>query len=320
MHDLLWDLIPWGYRLLLLLEGYRTGFLDVAFQIITDVGSEMGYIFIVTLLYWCFDKSIGQGISYIYMFTATVNSWLKHIWLIPRPGSIDLEATLQQAGIDARLAPLRESASPAFPSGHTQTAVVGWGYMAARFRRLGVWILALVMMILIGFSRLYLGVHFPQDVIAGALFGAAMLLLWLPLEPRVRAWLAERPLWQRYALAIGAPLAALPVLPISDTATPLGAIIGLGIGFVTEGETVNFSVRGPAWRRALRALAGWAIVIPTYFGLSWLFGHFDTSMGAVMELVWRVIRYGLTGFVGAWVAPWLFLRLGLAEKETACKD
>jgi len=316
MHDLLWDLIPWGYRLLLLLEKYRTGPLDVVFQIITDIGSEMGYIFIVTLLYWCFDKTIGQGISYIYMFTATVNSWLKHIWLIPRPGHIDLEAILQQASIDARLAPLREATSPAFPSGHTQTAVVGWGYIAARFRRLGVWILAVVMMILIGFSRLYLGVHYPQDVIASTLLGAAMLLLWLPLESRIRPWLVERPPWQRYALAVGVPLGALLVLPISDTATPLGAIIGLGVGFVTEGETVNFSVRGPAWQRAQRALVGLAIVLPTYFGLSVLFGHFDTSMGAVMELFWRMLRYGLTGFVGAWGAPWLFIRLNLAQKET----
>jgi membrane-associated phospholipid phosphatase len=316
MHDLLWHLIPWGYRWLLFLEGYRTDFLTLAFKLITDIGSEVGYIFIITILTWCFDKSIGQGISYIYMFTATFNTWLKHIWLIPRPGHSGVEPILQRAGIEARVTPLREELSRAFPSGHTQAAVAGWGYMGARFRRLGVWSLAVVMMILIGFSRLYLGVHYPQDVIASTLLGAAMLLLWLPLESRIRPWLAERPPWQRYALAVGVPLSALLVMPISDTASPLGAIIGLGVGFIMERETVNFSVRGPIWQRVLRAVAGLAIVLPAYFGLSVLFGYFDTSMGAVMELFWRMLRYGLTGFVGAWGAPWLFIRLNLAQKET----
>ncbi len=319
MSDLLWELIPWGYRWLLLIEGHRTGSLTLAFKLITDVGSEVGYIFTITLLAWCFDKSVGQGISYIYMFTATCNTWLKHIWLIPRPGHSGVETILQRAGIESRLTPLRQELSTAFPSGHTQAAVAGWGYMGARFRRLGVWILAVAMMTLIGFSRLYLGVHYPQDVIAGALFGAATLLLWLPLEPRVRAWLGARPLWQRYALAIGAPLSALLVMPIADTATPLGTIIGLSLGFIVEGETLNYSVRGPLRQRVLRALAGWAVVLPTYFGLSVLFGYFDASMGATMALFWRMLRYGLTGFVGAWGAPWFFLRLNLAEKERPCE-
>jgi hypothetical protein len=60
---------------------------------------------------------------------------------------------------------------------------------------------------------------------------------------------------------------------------------------------------------------GLVVVFAVYLGLSALFGLFDESMGAAMEIVWRIIRYALVGFVGSWVAPWLFTLSRLAERE-----
>ena len=315
MGSFLWELIPWGYSVLLALEPFRNALLDFLFPIITDLGGEQGYLIILAVVYWSINKSVGRGLAYSYLCTATLNSWLKGIWQLPRPDSAALEDTLNQAGISERLKPLIHESSPSFPSGHTQGAFAAWGYMAARFQRGWFWIVAAIVATLIAFSRMYVGVHFPQDILAGFVIALLYLLLWLWLEPPVRAKLEKTSTTERYALAILAPLLLLLVYPVDNTATPLGAMIGLGVGFVLEGETLNFKVNGAWWQRVLRGIIGMVLVFAVYFGLSALFGRFDERMGAIMELVWRLIRYSLVGFVGSWVAPWLLIQLRLLERE-----
>jgi membrane-associated phospholipid phosphatase len=295
MGDFLWSIIPWGYLVLLDIEGMRNAFLDVLFPIITDLGSEMGYIVILSLIYWCVSKPVMQGLAYAYLFTMALNTWIKDLWRIPRPDDPALEPVLQRAGVTRRLQPLRHETSPSFLSGHSQGAVVSWGYMAYCFKKTWFWIAAVILIMLIAFSRMYVGVHFPQDVIGGLVVGAVYLLLWLWAEPQVRARFAGLGAGRRYALAMLAPL---------------------GIGFLLEGQTLRFTTAGRWWRRVLRGALGLAVVLVAYFGLSALFGLFDERMGATMAVVWRVIRYALVGFVGGWGAPWLFTLSGLAGRET----
>jgi membrane-associated phospholipid phosphatase len=315
MENALWNLVPWGYQILLQIELLRTGFLDVVFPIITDIGGEIGYLILLSVVYWCISKPIGQGLSYAYLFTATLNTWLKDIWRIPRPDSPALETKLEQADITARLSPIRHETSPSFPSGHTQGAVVAWGYMAARIAKRWFWIVAAIMAGLIAFSRMYLGVHFPQDIIAGFLIGVLYVGAWLWAEPRVRERATTMDRRWRYALAVLIPLGVLLIYPVDGAATPLGAVIGLGIGYVLESETLRFSVAGPLWQRIARAAIGLVIVGSAYVGLSALFGLFDETMGIAMEIVWRTLRYGLVGFVGGWVAPWAQMRTGLLNPQ-----
>lgn len=313
MDDILWGLIPWGYQTLLQIELLRTAALDAVFPLITDLGSELSYLTILSIVYWCLDKSIGQGLSYAFLFTATLNTWLKDIWQIPRPNSPALEAKLEQADITLRLRPIRHETSPSFPSGHTQGAVVAWGYMAARFAKRWFWIVAAVIVGLIAFSRMYLGVHFPQDVIGGFIIGVLYVAAWLWAEPRARERASALDRRWRYALVVLIPLGVLLIHPVNGTATTLGAIMGLGVGFVLESETLRFSVVGPLWQRIARAVLGLLIVGIAYVGFSALFGLFDETMGIAMEIIWRTLRYGLIGFVGGWVAPWAQMRTGLLK-------
>ena len=315
MENILWDLIPWGYQVLLQVELLRTGLLDAIFPIITDLGSEISYLIILSVVYWCIHKPIGRGLSYAFLFTATLNTWLKDIWRIPRPDSPSLEMKLKQADITLRLSPIRHETSPSFPSGHTQGAVVAWGYMAARFAKRWFWIVAAVIAGLIAFSRMYLGVHFPQDVIGGFIIGVLYLAAWLGVEPRLRQSASQIDRRWRYALAALIPLGVLLIYPVDGTATTLGALIGLGIGYVLESETLRFSVAGPLWQRIARAAVGLVIVGIAYVGFSALFGLFDETMGIAMEIGWRTIRYGLVGFIGGWVAPWTQMRMGLLKEE-----
>jgi undecaprenyl-diphosphatase len=66
-----------------------------------------------------------------------------------------------------------ESRDPSFPSGHASRTFALAGFVLLRFRwRVGV--PALAFATLVGYSRIYLGLHWPTDVIGGALLGVAV--------------------------------------------------------------------------------------------------------------------------------------------------
>jgi hypothetical protein len=273
---------------------------------------------ILSLIYWCVDKHAGLALAYCSLFSATFNIWLKQIWNIPRPGDAALEGKLEQAGITQRVTPLRETTQSAFPSGHSQGAAVTWVYVArilaagSRHKR-WVWYAAALLAALIAFSRLYLGVHFPQDVIAGLAIGTAFLAVWLWVEPRARSWLAGLSLGWKLGLAALIPLVVLSVRPDEDTATAMGAALGMGVGAVLERQTIRFSVLGKSGRRILRGALGLVLLVAVYLGLKALFGL--VHLEGTMELAWRALRYALLGFAGGWGAPWAFVRTGLAERD-----
>jgi membrane-associated phospholipid phosphatase len=301
------------------LEGIRSGPLNVFFFIITDLGSNLGYLVVLSLVYWCVDKRSGRGLAYSSLLSATLNIWLKHIWNIPRPDDVALEGVLQKAGIKERVTPLREATLPSFPSGHAQGAAVTWGYIASlvraragstRKRWVGYALAGLV--VLIAFSRIYLGVHFPQDVIAGLGIGAAYLAVWVWAESRVAFWLATISVNWRYALAVLAPLVLLLVQPGEDTSAAMGAVMGLGVGYVLEGQTVRFDTAGTWQHKVLRGALGLGLTIATYFGLRVLFGLVPAEGN--LKLAWRTLRYALVGFVGGWGVPWAFVRVGWAQQ------
>ncbi len=315
MGQFLWHILPWGYQVLLTIEGLRTGLLNVLFSLITDIGSEFAYLAILSVVYWCGNKGVGQVASFMYLSAAILNLWLKDIWRIPRPDDPALEGVWQRAGIAGRLMPLRHEASPSFPSTHAQVAATAWGYLAVRLRRTWFWAIAVTLIVLISFSRLYLGVHLPQDVLAGVAIGIVYLAAWLVAAPRVQAWLSRRALGWRWALAVLLPLVLWAAHPGKDMATALGAMMGLGIGYLLEGQTIRFQAEGGWWRRILRAGMGLALVLVVYLALSALFASLGRGLGWAFEMGLRGLRYGLVGLTVGWVAPWLFVRCRLASRE-----
>lgn len=317
MTDWLWELIPWGYRVLLSLEGIRSGALTLFFSAITDLGSNVGYLVILSLVYWCLTKYAGLELAYCTLFSATLNVWLKQIWDIPRPGDAALNGVLEQAGIQRRVTPLKEAALASFPSGHSQGAAVTWGYVAhilnAPGRRHWAWFAAALLAALIAFSRLYLGVHFPQDVIAGLVIGAAFLALWLWIEPHARSRLDSLGVRWKVRLALLVPIVILALKPGEDAAAAMGAAAGMGIGSLFERQTLRFCVSGKAGQRLLRGLLGLALVLAAYAGLSALFSL--VQLEGTLALAWRALRYALIGLAGGWGAPWAFVRTGLASRQ-----
>ncbi len=314
MYEWLASLIPAGTAFILNVQQWSNPFLDRLFLTATYLGVEQFLVFLVAFLFWCVDRQLGARLAYLILVNAYVNSFLKNLFRLPRPAAEGLRI-------------LRPETSPSFPSGHAQGAVTVWGYLAAHIRRPVAWLLALIIIALVAFSRIYIGVHFPQDVIGGLLIGALILALYLWLAPRVMDRVNRLPVAWQAGLAVVIPLALwlihpaeqqtlaqgrVLIYPAAVAAGNMGFLVGVSLGLLAERRSVRFQVQGPWSKRLLRLVLGAIVVLVFWQGLKLIIPR---DLPEVWVSVLRFVRYVLAGLAAVWWAPWLFVRLGLASQQ-----
>ncbi len=291
------NVLHWGVGVILWLQQFSPT-LDLPFKFFTFLGEEEFFLLLLPLIYWCLDRRRGARLTVLFLLSAYLNAVAKVVAAQPRP----FEYT-------DRVRPLVEAEGGGFPSGHTQSATVVWGYLASQFRRAWLWALAALLMVLIPLSRVYLGVHFPTDLLGGYLIGAALLFAYLWAEPKGEGWLEDRGIAWQLIIALGIPILLILLFPTADGITTGATLAGMGAGFVLERRWVRFDSGGVGWKRALRYLLGVLVLFGLWMGLRILFASLEPA------LLFRFVRYGLVGLWGGLGAPWLFVRLRLADEE-----
>ncbi len=306
MGELLASLMPWGTGVILWVQSFRHPFFDALFLAATSLGEEEFYLLFLPFIYWCLSKQVGVSLAYISIFSPYLNSVIKLTFRLPRPS-------------DPRLVLLRTETSPSFPSNHAQSAVVNWGYLAIRLHHKIFSAVAVVLIVLIAFSRIYVGVHFPQDVVGGVLIGLLLLVAYSRLVGTIEERRFDLSLPIKLALSVVVPLALLFVhpfdvdgtYPAKIAATTMGTVLGMSIGFILEREYIRFKVNGLWWKRGLRFIVGMVLVVTFYLGLK---VALPGEVSHPIAITLRMVRYSLVGFSMAFLAPWLFVTISLAER------
>ncbi len=278
--------------------------LDGVFALASFAGEEVFYLLFLPLVYWCVRPDLGRWLAYALLAGAYGNSFLKYLFRTPRPPEVLWRNVLRPEG-------------PGFPSGHAQVSTVVWGTLAAQARRRWLGPLAALLVGLIAFSRVYNGVHYPHDVLGGLVFGLLTWMGLLRLGPRVAAWAAGQPFGRvtgLVTLVAGALVlihpAAEGLWPAAPAVTTAGTLWGMTVGFLLEQRRVRFAATGSLPRRAARFVVGLGVVSLVYLGGRWVL---PVEAPVWLALSLRFVRYALVGLVVAWLAPALFLRLGLAS-------
>lgn len=305
------SLVPWGADFILRVQSLSTPWLDTFFEIITYLGNEEFYLLLLPLIYWCVDRRMGVSLGYLSLSSAWINSLVKHLFKIPRPGVLN-----------SRVNALAEETSPSFPSGHAQGTLVNWGYLAHCLRNSVFWVVAILVVLSVGLSRIALGVHFPQDILGGWLIGLVVLVLYIWLEPPVARWVSRQQVSMQLVLAVGVPVLLIflhpsdmeGLYPAEGAITPSSAMAGFGLGLVMERKWVRFCADGTWVRRGLRFLLGIVVAAVFYLGPRLLLPE---EMAHGLESGARFVRYALVGWVAAFLCPWLFVKLRLAGREGA---
>ncbi len=149
-------------------EVFRCAFLDVFFPIVTKFGDHGIFWIAVALLFLIFRKTRRTGAMMLVAMSLgllTCNLGLKPLVARIRPYDLN-------PAVDLLVAPLTDYS---FPSGHTLASAECATVLMIRDRRFG--IPALILAVLVAVSRLYLYVHYPTDVLAGALIGTLFGIL-----------------------------------------------------------------------------------------------------------------------------------------------
>jgi undecaprenyl-diphosphatase len=153
------------------LQTLRTPFLDGVMRLLNLVDTVPFYIFVILSLWFLYNQKQGVRLLFLYLLSSFTNQSLKMLCAQPRPGV--LSSAVQMI----------KSHSFGFPSGGAQSTFVIFIFLSLTFKRRWFWCLSVFFILLIGFSRVYLGLHFFSDVLGGWIFGAVVLTLYLILLP-----------------------------------------------------------------------------------------------------------------------------------------
>lgn len=263
------------------IQSIANPFFDFLFQLITICGEQIVLISIISIIYWTLDKKFGEYIAYSVLTSVLLNNAIKDIFKMKRP--------IGEEGIRT----LREQTATgySFPSGHTQGASSFYGAMAIYLKKRVMYIIAAVMIVLIGFSRLYLGVHYPKDVIVGGILGVLTSLICYKLYNKVENKMLL------YVITFAIFIPALTFAHSADFIKGMGTYLGFIIGIYIEKKYVNFSTEGNTGNKIIRVLLGIVILLVLQLGLKVLLPS---------ATIFSFIRYSLISLVGIGVYPMVF--------------
>jgi len=297
------------------------------------MGTEQFYLLFLPALYWCVDTTLGLRVSLILSVSLCLNAVLKLVFHQPRP--FWYSDQVQAKALET---------SFGFPSGHAQNAAAVWGTLAANLKRRWAWMIALLLILFIGLSRLYLAVHFPTDVVAGWLIGFLLVWLFLRFERPFLDWLNSLNLITRlvvvFAISLGfIGLGVLARWLLSDWQLPAvwienfarnfpdepplnpfdlsglissaGVLFGFSAGAIWIFAGPGFDAGGLVWKRLLRYVIGLFGALVLFLTLDAIFPEGQDWLA----FAFRYLRYAVTGFWVTGLAPLIFIRLKLAEPK-----
>jgi hypothetical protein len=231
------------------------------------------------------------------------------------------------------------------PSGHAQ-ASTAWIYTASLLKRRWFWVLSIAVAGMIGLSRVYLGVHFPSQVVTGWLTGILVTIMFIRFEPDVirgfmrltyrnqlgmillismillslgvvfvillKDW--ELPAeWIRNAAddLSGRDETILSSIGLHSVAGNVGGFLGTGMGAIFSHRSGGFDVAGRWWKRVLRCLIGLAFVFLLYVAFSLIAP--DKTKDLVYS-IWEFSGFFCISISAIFLIPYLLLRLNLLSK------
>ena len=250
------------------LEGIRAPFLDHFFAGITHLAGEITFIVVGAILYWCVSKKYAYYIFAVGLFNVVTNQALKLVFRIPRPWVLDPDFTIVEA---ARAAATGYS----FPSGHTQNAVGVFGALGIVSNRKAMRAVCLALVVLLPFSRMYLGVHTPLDVgVAFAIAATSAVALYPCFSTDERAgktakWVvcgtvAAALAYLLFALLWEAPADIDPVNyaeGMKNAYVIFAVAVAVAASFVLDKRFIRFETKGNAITQAVKIVFGLGITL-----------------------------------------------------------
>ncbi len=306
--------------------------LQIVMEFITNLGSEMFFIIAMPALYWCVDAYIGLRVAMMLLLSGALNNFFKLLFRTPRP-----------YWTDSRVIPVVHESSFGLPSGHSMYSASVWGWMAVEAKKRWAAIVCIIIIFLIGLSRLVMGVHFLSDVLSGWLLGGLLVWVFSKVQKPVGKRLNKLKINQQVILAFATSIilfllclfarnlypdwvlrpdwaaraGEIDSLSVDGTLTMAGTWFGMLGGFAIMRYQYGILItKAPAIKLLARYIVGLIGVFIIYMGLGQAFEALSEIIAnPIIEALLRYIRYALIGFWVSLLAPLIFKRFNLAELD-----
>ena len=294
----------WGMNLIISVQKMENAFLNILMETISFFSDPIFYLLFIIVLFWCIDEKKGFKVSMIVLFSASLNSSIKNFLQVPRPYVINPDVAIGNThGFST-------------PSGHSQGSASFYPYIATLLPRKNknkgreLWgriLFALAIPFVIGFSRIYLGVHYPSDVLLGWTIGFLISTGAILFFPVIEKYIS--PLRASFKFLLLAIIALIfNYIGPKDTSMA-GAFLGFGGGYILLLEKGGFNANaGLFWQKLLRISSGIIILAIVYYVLKIALPDENNAN----YHLFRFLRYEAIGFFGSFVLPKLFILMHIA--------
>ena len=274
-------------------QSLQNGFFDLFFNMISFLGEEYIYILILGIVYYAYDKKLGEYLAFTLFFTGIFNNTLKVLFNHQRPFE----------KYPDRVNNLRPATSTgnSFPSGHVQNFSAFLFAGGFHFKKKSIFIIATVLSILMAISRMYLGVHFLEDVLVSLVLGILTAYVISIIFKKVNDN-------QLHMIYLGILVVFLPVMLLigeDDLFKAYGLMLGFLFAMLYEKKYVQFTYDVSLVKKVIRVVSGLIVMITIQLGVGMLFDLFAEE-GSFLLNILDLIRYGLIAFVGLGLYPTLF--------------
>ncbi len=273
-----------------MIEGIRNGFLDKFFETVTMLGEETLLIILMAVIYFMYDKALAKKLFFITAMSLSLNCIVKNFVKRPRPFTRGISCVREET-----------ATGYSFPSGHTQTFSTWSNALAVNLRKKRLIYITLTLSILVGFSRLYLGAHYPSDVVAGLIFGLIFAFFGNMLYDKVK----NKSHLYCAAMLILTPFVIFftikPDALYEDFFKLYGMIAGFILAVIFEEKAVNLQ-KSSTLKNILRVIICVVLAVVIKETLKALFATEILRLSLILDAV----RYFLLVFLIMGLCPWVF--------------
>ncbi|WP_206831775.1 phosphatase PAP2 family protein [Alicyclobacillus fructus] len=283
----------WQYDLIVWLQSYHSAVLDRVAAAFSFLGTESFYFAALPVLILAVDRVLGMRLAYVFFTSMYLNAWLKSYYHIARPIGVP--------GIQS--GDVRSATGLSMPSGHAQGTMTFFTALALWLRR-RVWLLVAVLLsVAVGVSRVYLGLHWPMDVVIGWVLGLFIGFFgW-----QMGRWWTYRGIPFGVAMTLSVLFPAILLIFARDVTSSVYAVFLLvgGAGAALEKRFLRTAIDPALWKRAAAGVIALGGVVAVQLAVQ---AHLD-------EPLWQYARAAAVAVWTTVLAPWLFHLLGLYTRE-----
>ncbi len=254
-----------GLDILVALESIRSPALNLLFEGITYLGAEEAYFVVFIVAYLCINRRLGFRLFLGFVVSAYIMAVCKELWAIPRP-------YLQRPDV---LHPLALSTAEGYsmPSGHALLATVVGGYIAVQLRSWRWRLLPVAVIAIVSFSRLYLQVHWPADVLVGLAMGVVLLCLYVKLTGWIDTGRLKLSTLQCVAVVVvTATVMYILGADLQNGVTAAGALLGGGLGYLGANYVPSYSEQASIGGHLLKVIPSIALLLAGRYALKQTIG------------------------------------------------